>query len=668
MSSSGSPDDVDHLLAPKGPIARAFSDGGGEFEERPQQLQMARAVQAALSSGRHALIEGGTGVGKSFAYLVPALSWAARTGGKVAVATSTIALQEQLVQKDLPRLAASLPFDVSFALVKGRGNYLCTRRLHRALAETGSLFDGDEAREQLASILRWSAVTKEGARQDLPFRPLPSVWESVRAEQGNCLGRACAFYAGCHYQRSRRRAHTVNLLVLNHHVLLADLALRRSGASFLPDIDVVVVDEAHDFEDTAAEHLGLRVSSLGMLHQLGRLWNPTRRTGLLHGDAGERLRAAVTRTRKAARAYFADAAAQLPEERSRGTVELPADFTLPASFAVQLNELAGAVAEWSRGVNDMEQSMELGARARGLGEAAGALETVVQASEEGFVRWAEVRPGARGTQAMTLVRSPIDVGPALDEVLWSKHASVILTSATLTTGKPASFDFMRRRLGLDAPEMLSVGSPFEYRRQARLVLRTDLPDPGANARGYEDALCDAVFDAVRRTDGGAFVLFTAYGAMRRTVEALRDRLEAADLTVLVQGEDLERSALLDRFREGGCVLFGVSSFWQGVDVPGDALRHVVIARLPFEVPTHPLQRARSDHVSSAGGDPFRDLAVPQAALRLKQGFGRLIRRSDDSGVVTILDPRIVRKSYGRVLLDSLPECPVELVPDEGQSI
>jgi len=551
-------------------------------------------------------------------------------------------------------------------MCKGRGNYLCTRRLHRALAETGSLFDGDEAREQLQSILAWSATTKEGARQDLAFQPSSSVWEAVRAEQGNCMGRACAFYAGCHYQRSRRRAHTVNLLVLNHHVLLADLALRRSGASFLPDVDVVIVDEAHDFEDAAAQHLGLRVSSLGMLHQLGRLWNPTRKTGLLQGAADARLRTMVTRARKSARAYFSDAAAVLSEgQDGRGTVELPQDFTLPETLAVQLNDLATTAAEWSRGVNDMELSMELGARARGLAAAAEALETMARPGEEGLVRWAEVRSGGRpGLQAMTLVRSPIDVGPALHDVLWSKHKSVILTSATLTTGRPASFDFMRGRLGLESPDTLSVGSPFEYQRQVRLVLRTDLPDPASNARGYEEALSDAVFEAVRRTKGGAFVLFTAYGAMRRAVEALRDSLEVTGLDVLVQGENLERSALLERFRKGGCVLFGVSSFWQGVDVPGDALRHVIIARLPFEVPTHPLQRARSEHCSRQGGDPFRDLAVPQAALRLKQGFGRLIRRSDDSGVVTILDPRIVRKSYGRVLLDSLPECPVELVPEE----
>jgi ATP-dependent DNA helicase DinG len=258
----------------------------------------------------------------------------------------------------------------------------------------------------------------------------------------------------------------------------------------------------------------------------------------------------------------------------------------------------------------------------------------------------------------------VDVGPLLRKVLWDAFGTVVLTSATLATGRPPSFGFLRGRLGLEGADELSVGSPFDYPRQARLVVRSDLPDPVREAAAYEERLPEAVHEAVRRTGGGCFVLFTSNSSMRRTADALRPALEAEGHLVLVQGEDLERPAMLERFREGDAVLFGVSSFWQGVDVPGDALRHVVIARLPFEVPSHPLQAARAERIEANGGDAFRDLSLPGAALRLKQGFGRLIRRASDTGTVTILDPRVATRRYGAFLIESLPECPIEVLTGE----
>ncbi len=298
------PSEIADRLGPDGPVANALRQDGIAYEPRVEQQEVARAVARALSSDRHLVVEAGTGVGKSFAYLVPLLEWAVQTGAKVAVATSTIALQEQLVRKDLPLLARALPFDVSFTLVKGRANYLCRRRLGLALQEGARLFGQDGAFAELEAIREWSHTTREGSRQDLPFRPSSGVWDLVRAEQGNCKGRQCEHYARCPYQASRRRAHAVDCLVLNHHVLMSDLALRRSGASFLPQVDAVVVDEAHDLEDTAAEHLGLRVTSLGAMMILGRLWQPRTGRGLLAGGGHDRLRQAVDHARRAAGAFF----------------------------------------------------------------------------------------------------------------------------------------------------------------------------------------------------------------------------------------------------------------------------------------------------------------------------------------------------------------------------
>jgi ATP-dependent DNA helicase DinG len=302
--------------------------------------------------------------------------------------------------------------------------------------------------------------------------------------------------------------------------------------------------------------------------------------------------------------------------------------------------------------------MEIRARAKSVEAHAVALEALVGDEAGGDVRWAE------GTLhgSVSLRSAPIDVGSRLKEVLWSAYRSVVLTSATLATGAPPSFEYLRERLGLEEADEVVVGSPFDYARQARVVVRADLPDPVRAPAAYEERLPEAVLSAVRATRGGAFVLFTSVASMRAVAAATRAALEADGLAVLVQGEGVERPEMLERFRQRDSVLFGVASFWQGVDVPGDALRHVVIARLPFDVPTHPLVEARSEHAERAGRDPFRDLAVPSAALRLKQGFGRLIRTTSDRGVVTILDSRIATKSYGRSLLGSLPECPVEILP------
>lgn len=663
------PLDPAHFLGPNGPVARALGGAKGGYEERQEQIQMATHVAQALSSGGHLLVEAGTGVGKSFAYLVPALIWARATGRRVGVATSTIALQEQLVRQDLPLLAGALPFPVRYALVKGRSNYLCARRMFRAHQRMDGLFESEE-RQALQAIVEWSYHTADGSRQDLPFQPPAEVWEAVQAEQGNCLGQACAHFEGCAWQRSRRRGQEAELLILNHHLLLSDLAMRRTGVGFLPDLDAVILDEAHDLEDTAAEHLGRRVSALGLRQVLARLWNPARQRGLLaeHQDAAAQ--EAVRAARRAADGFFEQlgAARTRASEAGQGA-EPSAGVPLPDASAAdllcqRLEELSTVLLAATRRIGEREAGLELTARARTLLHYATELKELLLPDDTEQVRWVE---GSRATHA-SLCSAPVDVGPLLHEVLFEAHHCVVLTSATLATGRPPSFEYIRSRLGIADAREVRIGSPFDFQMQARLRVSRRLPDPVRAPSAYLHALGPAVLDAVQRTEGGTLVLFTSLRDMRHVADTVRSGVERLGLRLLVQGQDLERPALLEAFRQGSCVLLGVSSFWQGVDVPGDALQHVVIARLPFEVPTHPLQQARAQRVRATGGDPFAQLSLPAAALRLKQGFGRLIRRRTDQGLVTILDPRLVARSYGRTLLDSLPECPVEWIDDEHEPL
>ncbi len=493
----------------------------------------------------------------------------------------------------------------------------------------------------------------------MPFSVREDVWDAAKAESGNCLHKACPFYERCPYQAGRRRTHAASLLVMNHHVLLADLALRRAGASFLPDVDAVIVDEAHDLVDTAAEALGTRVTSRGISYHLSRLWNDRKESGLLARHPDPELRRLVSEMRTAAQGFFGGLRDVLPRTGAGGPISVEGPLPADDGFAERLSALAAALDKAMTSAPTQDLALEIGARSRAFAALAGEVETLVPGPDEEHVVWAEWDPSGHGA----LVRAPVDPGPELREALYGAHGTVVLTSATLSTGRPPSFRFTRERLGLTDAEELSVGSPFDYPRQARLVVRTDLPDPSKDPKAYEAALPEAVLEAVRRTAGGAFVLFTSFESLRRTAEAIRAHLVGDGLEVLVHGEDLSRTALLDRFRATNSVLFGTSSFWQGVDVPGDALRNVIITRLPFDVPTHPLHRAREARLVRAGRRPFDEMSLPQAALRLKQGFGRLVRRATDRGYVVILDPRIVTKRYGKTLLDTLPECPIDYVPE-----
>ncbi len=727
-------------------VARMFDHGGclsvgmDDFEARSGQIEMARAAAAALNADEVCAIEAGTGIGKSFAYLVPAILWAVKNRDRVVISTGTIALQEQLVAKDLPFLKRVLPVEFKFALIKGRGNYACLRKvkdLEVDLAQDDLVRDlevtGDS--RQLRDLVEWAGQSGDGSRSDLAWTPESDVWENVMSETDKSLKVNCEHYQECFYYRAKREASKANVLVVNHHLFFADLAVRRQLQNYdfdlvLPSYRRVMFDEAHHLEDVASRHLGVRITPAGIGRRLSRMCSTTGRQRGTVPYLVRRLREssaletaesiektfplAINEAQQRLRDCFDEIESHLLEtsdgsepggppatrsvlERSLGSGRHSRETEGADRYNVQrrYRGLPNERALWNVVVEQLEQVqrqlqtilktndaaieslraarldvqkrsgflLELtsfGSRLEGLIEQ---LASFCALDDEAQVRWITGRWNERRKPqvAMEFASAPIEVAEHLNQAVYSPLKSVLLTSATLSVAKRV--DFFAERLGFNsiADERFrfsSYASPFDFARQSLTVVANDLPGPESPA--FDSALPEAVYSLVAAAGGRAFVLFTSYRLLRRTYDACAARLEKLGLVTFAQG-DAQRSELLRRFKSCGCgVLFGTDSFWEGVDVPGSALECVVITRLPFRVPTEPLQEARVERLQARGRHPFMNFTLPQAVLKLKQGFGRLIRSTTDQGVVAILDRRIVTKSYGGVFLESLPDSPVRL--------
>jgi ATP-dependent DNA helicase DinG len=603
-----------------------------DYEPRAEQEQMADAVRRALGEGRHLVVEAGTGTGKSLAYLFPLAEFLLAEERRAVVSTYTKALQRQLVEKDLPFLKEKVFEPLRFALSLGSENYLCLRRLEQA--GTHGLFT--EPDEEVERLRRWALRSETGIRERTGWE----MWQKVCRESDLCTGRDCRFFTRCFYQQARERERQSHVLVVNHHLYFANLA---SGQRVLPAFDLAVFDEAHELEDVAADYLGHEVSNFRMRHVLSRILSPQGRGILsrlrwLEASQFTHLGSLVEAARQAADLFFSELSLMLEGPTLR--LRQPGSISDPLSEP--LVALCREVAALRDASGDEEEKAELEAYALRLAGAAESLRVVLSHELEDHVYWAE-RAGKR----LRLAATPVDVAGMS---VFQDLESAVFTSATLATG--GSFGYIRERLGLEGAEELLLNSPFDYREQALLYLPRDLPEP--NSPGFEDRAVERIEELLGITRGRSLVLFTSHAMLNRAA----DRVEARGASILRQGE-MDSYRLVEEFKRGGVeAIFGTATFWQGIDVPGEALTSVVIVRLPFAVPDEPVTQARAEKLRAQGKDPFTHYQLPQAALFLKQGFGRLIRRSTDRGVVAILDTRITTRQYGRVFLRSLPPCRV----------
>jgi len=684
---------ISAALEPGGAISRRLPS----YEIREAQLELMQLIIRGFNDDALVAAEAGTGVGKSFAYLLPALSYAAANDERIVVSTATITLQEQLYSKDIPMVAAALNKKIKTVLVKGRGNFLCRRRMDDALRES-SLFDGE--RGQLEDIARWAETTRTGSRSDLAFLPEESLWSRVCSEADNCMGMRCGERERCFVMLLRREASDARVLVVNHHLLFADLAARRDGAGYtgavvLPPYTRVIIDEAHTTEEAATSFFSGEFSRLGIYRSLGRLYRKRRspQGALLMrlksllpykvddnyedgiADRLEKIRSAADRLDEAALELCgSEGVFRLTSQRDEAIkIRLSPEFS---SLRKSINSFASFVRELLEKIpkenEDDPVVWEIRSALRRLDSVSSVCASFLEYRENSDdVMWIERRGAEAGTAGNTGKRAsdgpwavfnvtPLDVAPHLKEALFEPNKTVVCVSATLTTGKSEgnSFDYWKSRSGIslvtERETLCGVfNSDFPYESNVLLASPFDAPLPTEAAYG---AFVNSAVGSLAEVSGGsALILFTSYQALRGAYETAKPLLEKQGIRVLKQGDD-DRNRLLASFlKDESSCLFATDSFWEGVDAPGDTLRLVILCRLPFRSPSDPVFEARSEALESRGGNAFMDLSLPEAVMKFKQGFGRLMRRSSDHGVVVVLDGRLLRKNYGRAFLNALPE-------------
>ncbi len=708
--------ELDGALRPDGPIARMLP----QFEVRPQQAAMIAAVSNAFNEDGIAVVEAPTGVGKTLAYLLPAVLWAVRNRERVVISTRTINLQEQIVLKDIPLLQNTLKDTFTAVLVKGRQNYVCPRRLERALSES-TLFDEETTQDELKAIAEWAGKTKDGSKSDLSFVPSRETWERICSESDTCSAFQCQGAGECFVAKARREIAKADIVVVNHHMLFSDLSIKKELGSFtsmavLPAFKRLIIDEAHHIEDSATEYFGMEATRLGALALFSRFARLDRaqergllplirlktvqETALLTRDVQEKIldiisssvlpalasaRGAVETVFDVVRSLASEYCGQIGREiKWRLTPEVLAleplreihsVYVLPAVAEIEdLVRRCAVLVNLLRDIKPLPDQAEhsLSMELAQLQAYHGRLQRLAVALAEGTspalaentVRWIEI--DSQNANIVRIIRCPLDVGAPLAEWVYPNLKTLVMTSATLSVRQ--RFDFLFERIGLDRVSGREVAtaildSPFDFERQAILCVPEDVPAPDSPRFLEESTGC--IEEILKITKGHAFVLFTSFQGLHYAVKRIEPVMRALGIACLHQGGE-NRTHLLDRFRrDASSCLFATDSFWEGVDVAGDALQCVILPKLPFRVPTEPILQARAEAIEASGGNAFMDYTVPMAVIKFRQGFGRLIRRRSDRGSVVVLDSRILTKRYGKVFLESLPKLRVVSGPRKG---
>lgn len=639
---------VGEFFAPEGPLSR-----DQKFEYRPEQQQMAVAIARNLESSGSLIVEAGTGVGKSLAYLVPSVLFATAQKRKAIITTHTINLQEQLLSKDIPLVQKLLP-PFKAVLFKGRQNYLCQKRLFRAMEQSDSLFDSPE-QTQLKRIAQWAEQTTDGTLSDLTFVPEPKVWSQVCSERGICTAKKCAA-ENCFYHKVRSQIASAQIVVMNHHLFFLNLNQSEAGDGFLFENDFVIFDEAHTMEAVAAESLAANVSSGFYYYLLHRFYHPKTQKGLLtllRDATGIEL---VAQCLEFGSRFF-------KELESKCSFSRGSDFRIrKAQIVVDtvsplLLRLHSHISKILLELEDQDTIDELASLNERVYEVSSNLQLFLRQSQEDYVYWASKE--SKNHEIISTNAAPVDLSGLLGELLFHKGSPTVMTSATLAVGQ--SLDYFAERIGAVEAESSILGSPFDFQKQMKVYIPRQMPDP-KNEAPYIESLCQWIEHFVRMTHGKAFVLFTSYRILKSCAETLQPVFQELGIELFAQGTGMQRHKLLQEFKKDtDSVLFGTDSFWTGVDVPGESLSNVIITRLPFAVPDSPVIEAKLEFIEANGGNSFSDFSLPEAVLKFRQGVGRLIRNKKDTGIVAILDSRIINKNYGKTFLNSLPKCPVEIL-------
>jgi len=654
-----------------------FKDGGllaNEFENyeyRNGQLEMSLRILETLESQRHIFIEAPTGIGKSFAYLVPAVYYALENKKKAIISTHTINLQEQLIEKDIPFLKKILPVEFKASLLKGRSNYVCPMRLAKAMGNSYSLFD-DEERNVVDRIYRWFTNTEDGTLSDIDFKVPPGVWANVCSEMGICTAKTCGGEGTkCFYHKAKKELADSDIIIVNHHLFftlydgIADDAENVEG--YLYHNDFIVFDEAHTVEQVAAEHIAPHVSREMIRFQLTRLYNPHKKTGVLttlpamhifptvanlldlNANFFHRLRAKLTENQReysklTYRIYEKKFEENIMKDELENLVKNLRMLVPLCKDENQANEIVEFVNKFNAFKNTINEFLEQKSNTKG----------------RNFVYWIEFA-NKRPDSNITLSSSSIDLSDYFRKNIFRENNTTIFTSATLTINN--NFSYFKKRLGAEAADELKLESPFNYQTQVKVYIPKELNSPGNKMTPeYEHDLRYWIDHFIEMTEGKALVLFTNFSLLKKTSDSMKITLADRDINLLTQGDGTPRTKLLEEFkRDVNSVLFGLDSFWMGVDVPGEALSNLIITKLPFMVPDHPVVEARMEFIEANGGNSFMEYSLPEAILKFRQGFGRLIRNRNDEGIVAILDNRVITKAYGKYFLNSIEECEINII-------